>query len=129
MHKKTLDFIYAVVVLAALLGGFGLWLHVSNAELQQLNESRKNIFSQVRPAFLQFREENGRFPKTLEELVPKYLPSIHPELQLDGFPSIKSGHIIYEGDNENAVFSFRYVHGPDGNAKYDVVKNKYWYEQ
>ena len=129
MKKIILNLLLSVLVLAAILGGLVFWLAASNSELTQLNKSRKAVFSQVRPAFLKFHTENGRFPQALNELVPTYLSSIPRELQADGFPDIKSGRINYKGDKDKAVFSFRSIHGPDGNATYDLVKDEYWYEQ
>lgn len=129
MKKIIRNLLVSVLVLAAVLGGLVFWLEAANSELVQLNKSRKAVFSQVRPAFLKFHTESGRFPQALDELVPKYLSSIPRELQTDGFPDVKSGRIDYRGDKDTAGFFFRSIHGPDSKASYDLVKDEYWYEQ
>ena len=45
-------------------------------EVRRDDEGLKRTLATIRAALESFRKDNGRYPHTLDELVPQYLPSI-----------------------------------------------------
>jgi hypothetical protein len=45
-------------------------------EVKRHDAALKQTLATMRAAILAFRKDNGRYPRTLDELVPKYLPRI-----------------------------------------------------
>lgn len=85
----------------------------------QLKRAEENA-QQVVAACEQFDADHGRFPKSLDELVPEYMPSV---------PTVKyaSGHwgrFIYISGPENALLGW-YVVPPYLRKTYDF-ENRQW---
>ena len=75
-----------------------------------------------------YRQENGTFPVALEDLVPEYIQEIPAELVNDGRddPYRKISYELH-GEDE-AVFVFHTIRGPDSAAAYYIHNNSFWYE-
>ena len=113
------------VLLAVSLGGPA---GVSNQGLSSLTAKRKVIMQELRPVFIQYRQDNGTYPSALEDLVPGYIPEIPAELVNDGRDDPYK-KISYElQGEEEALFIFRTIRGPDSAATYDIHNDSFWYE-
>lgn len=101
----------------------------ANHGLNELTAKRKVILQELRPAFIQYRQDNGTYPSALEDLAPKYIPEIPPELVNDGHDDpYKKIFYALQGEEE-ALFIFHTVRGPDSAAIYNVHKNSFWYDR
>ena len=69
---------FGIVVVLALLAGLGVQRY-QRMQRQQHEEdvaALRSMLAEMRGAIAKYREDNGRHPRSLEELVPKYLRSI-----------------------------------------------------
>jgi hypothetical protein len=106
----------------------GIPAKVSNRGLYELTAKRKVIMQELRPVFVQYRQDNGTYPSALEDLVPKYIQEIPAELVNDGRDDSYE-KIFYELEGEEkAVFIFRTIRGPDSAAIYNIHEDSFWYE-
>ena len=62
----------------------GIPAKVSNRGLHKLTVIRKATMQELRPVFIQYRQNNGSYPVTLEDLVPGYISEIPAERVNDG---------------------------------------------
>ena len=84
----------------------GIPAKMANRGLYKLTAMRKATMQELRPVFIQYRQDNGTFPTALEDLVPGYIQEIPAELVNDGRDD-PYREISYElhGEDE-AVFVF-----------------------
>jgi hypothetical protein len=120
-----------VIGLGSILG-FLLMTHacgvVSFHGIRELTEQRKQTLNELRPILMKYKEENGCYPNKLQDLTPKYLHAIPPELVNDGKDDYYK-KITYEVINCEAQFIFYQMRGPDSRVTYHISKNTYEYEQ
>ena len=105
----------------------GIPAKVSNRGLYELTAKRKATMQELRPVFIQYRQDKGTYPPTLADLVPEYISEIPSELVNDGSDD-PYRKISYEVQGEEAVFSFRTVRGPDSWAVYNIHKDSFWHD-
>jgi hypothetical protein len=119
--KKT---IWIVSAIALIVFGAGQYVGWSNADLADLTKLRRSTLAELRPVLLRYQAETGSFPRTLELLVPNYLPRIPPELQnrADVEPAKR---IQYESVGDMARFTYHVIRGPDSTEAFDVASNKF----
>jgi ABC-type glycerol-3-phosphate transport system permease component len=130
--QKILYIFLAAVILIPII-----WMSVSIvqtrdlilADLQELNKSRENAFSEIRQILMRYRDEQGEFPETLDQLVPEYTPSISEVLlkkqgEKTSYNSMDIS-VKYVSTGSTATFSFQrgYDHTPV--IKYDVLTATY----
>lgn len=101
---------------------------ISDHGLRNLTKQRMQTLNQLRPTLLKYKEENGFYPHKLQDLIPKYVQLIPPELVNDGKDDGYK-HIDYEVINSEALFRFHQMRGPDSGVTYHVRENRYEYEQ
>ena len=71
--------VIGVVVVLVLGGAFAAWQikqGIERANLQANEDALRHSLSEMRAAIRNFHSEKGRYPHSLEELVPKYLHRI-----------------------------------------------------
>ena len=100
----------------------------ANRGMNQLTLKRKEIMQSLRPVFVQYKQNHGTYPSALEDLVPEYIPEIPPELVNDGREDPYK-KIYYELQGEDqALFHFRTIRGPDSAAAYNIHEDTFWYD-
>jgi hypothetical protein len=110
--------------IALILFGSGLYVQWSNKDLTELSKARRAALTELRPIILRYRADTGSFPKTLEALVPQYVPQI-PAVLLN-VPDVEPAkRIRYEPTDDNVRFSYHVIRGPDSTEVFDVVKNSF----
>jgi hypothetical protein len=83
---------------------------------------------ELRPVFIQYRQDNGTYPSALDDLVPGYIQEIPAELINDGREDPYK-KIYYELQGEDqALFYFRTIRGPDSAAVYNINEDTFWYD-
>ena len=119
--KKTL---WTIVISVLLVSGFGLYVKWSNRDLAELTTARRAALSELRPVLLRYKADTGNFPRTLEMLVPDYVPQISTVLHnaADVEPVKR---IRYEVRDDTAKISYHVIRGPDSTEVFDVVKNSF----
>jgi hypothetical protein len=126
--KKGVKHNLIVMGLCALLTfSLGLPTKVANRGLYELTAKRKATMLELRPVFIQYRQDKGTYPTALADLIPEYISEIPSELVNDGRDD-PYARIIYELQGEEAVFSFRTIRGPDSWATYNIHKDSFWHE-
>lgn len=106
----------------------GLPAKFSNRGLYELTAKRKATMQELRPVFVQYRQDKGTYPPALADLVPEYISVIPSELVNDGRDDPYT-RITYELQGEEALFTFRTIRGPDSWATYNIHKDTFWYDQ
>jgi hypothetical protein len=115
-------------VSALLIFSLAIPANVANRGLYELTAKRKVIMQTLRPVFIQYRQDNGTFPTALEDLVPGYIQEIPEELMNDGREDPYK-KIYYELQGEDqALFYFRTIRGPDSAAVYNINEDTFWYD-
>lgn len=124
-HMRGIGFFGALALLAILLvlGNFVYILVVEDQEIKAVNAERARVFEPVRLALLAYRKEQQRFPDSLDELVPRYLPEIPPVLAIRNHVDPVM-NISYRRDGDGASFFYRTTHGPDSRAVFDVLSGR-----
>lgn len=102
-------------------------LNLSDHGLRELTRKRMAIIKELRPVFIQYCSDNGHYPRSLDELVPVYIPAIPDELVNDG-ESDGYKKITYD-PTHGPIFYFRTMRGPDSAASLDVVDGTYWHDR
>ena len=126
--KKGIKHNLIIMGLCVLLTfSLGLPARVSNRGLHELTAKRKATMQELRPVFIQYRQDNGTYPTALADLVPEYISEIPVELINDGSDD-PYRKIFYEVQGEEAVFSFRTIRGPDSRATYNIHKDSFWHD-
>ena len=119
-----------VIMGASVLLGFSLIVPTkfANRGLYELTAKRKLTMQELRPVFIQYRQDHGTFPPALENLVPDYITEIPAELISDGSedPYRRIDYTLQE--EEKAIFVFHTIRGPDSAAVYHIKENRFWYE-
>lgn len=103
-------------------------LTLSDRGLSELTKKRTQIIKGLKPVFVEYLDENGHYPNTLQDLIPDYIQAIPNELINDGIedPYKKISYTLEKGQ---PVFYFRTNRGPDSAARLNVVSGKYWHDQ
>ncbi len=111
-----------------LIFSLGIPIKISNRGLHELTQKRMQILKELRPVFLKYKTENGAYPVSLDDLVPKYIQEMPRELINNGKddPYKKISYTLTEG---GPVFAFRTIRGPDSAAVYNVDKDTLWHDQ
>jgi hypothetical protein len=119
--KKFLKF---TALAMALLLAFSFCTRWRNADLTALTEARRKALNDVRPALMQYRQDTGKFPLRLEQLVPRYLREIPVALQTreSDEPALR---IRYDANGESARFIYHVIRGPDSTETFDVGSNRF----
>jgi len=104
----------------AFVGGLFLVVLMSDQGLNALTRQREQALREIRPILLKYKDDHGSFPKTLDGLVPEYLPRI-PDILVNAGQHDPYKRITYYLVDGKPVFLYRYVRGPDSRASYDVV--------
>ena len=126
--KKGIKHNLIIMGLCVLLAfSLGIPAKMSNRGLHELTAKRKAIMRELRPVFIQYRQDNGTYPSALADLVPEYISEIPSELVNDGRDD-PYRKIFYEVQGEDAVFSFRTIRGPDSAATYNIHKDSFWHD-
>ena len=103
---------------------------LADHDIRALTKERRQLFHDLRPIFLKYKQENHTFPIKLDDLVPKYILEIPPALICDievSEPSIKT--IMYFGDEKDAVFSYDTLRAPDSSEWYSIAENRYGHDE
>ena len=128
---KRKEIRYNLIIMGAsvlLAFSLGAPAGVSNQDLSALTAKRKVIMQELRPVFIQYRQDNGTYPTALEDLVPEYIAEIPAELVNDGRDDPYK-KISYEMQGEEEpMFFFHTIRGPDSAATYDIHNDSFWYE-
>jgi hypothetical protein len=93
-----------------------------------LTKRRTQTIKGLKPVLVEYLDEKGHYPITLEDLIPDYMQATPNELINDGIedPYKKISYTLEEGQ---PVFYFRTNRGPDSVARLNVVSGKYWHDQ
>ena len=117
---------HLAVIGAGLVGIFatlGLMRHVDQ-DLRELNQERRQVFKELRPVFLAFKAENGIYPATLDDLVPRYVERI-PAVLLNDKGAVPGTRITYRGNVQDAVFQYHTTRGPDASEFYSMAHDRF----
>ena len=101
---------------------------VADHDIKALNKERRQLFRDLRPIFLKYKQENNTFPIKLDDLVPKYIMEIPPALIYDEEVSAPL-KIRYSGDEKDAVFWYHTHRGPDSSEWYSIAGNQYEHQE
>lgn len=95
-----------------------------NEDLKELTIQRKLAFTQIRPAFMDYKKEHGAFPDSLQQLIPDYITSIPGVLQSseDENPIMT---IKYKSEGSSASFHYQTSFGQAVTVNYNVENNTY----
>ena len=129
--KMVLHIIIAIIIIAPIVGITSYIFYAKdlvNEELKELTSQRKVAFVKIRPAFMQYKDEHGAFPDSLQQLVPDYVPLIPQVLQSpeDEYPIIA---IRYESEGANAFFYYHMGYGEVTTVFYDIGNNVFSYDK
>jgi type II secretory pathway pseudopilin PulG len=75
-HRQRAAAIVAVAMIAAQLAFSGCAQKEAKVDPAAQEAALRQELASIRDAIRRFRADSGRYPHTLEELVPKYLPAI-----------------------------------------------------
>ena len=126
--KKGVKHNLIVMGLCVLLTfSLGIPAKMANRGLHKLTAIRKTTMRELRPVFIQYRQDKGTYPPALADLVPEYISEIPSELVNDGSDDFYS-RIVYEIQGEEAVFIFRTIRGPDSWVIYNIHKDSFWHD-
>ena len=95
-----------------------------NEDLKELTIQRKLAFTQIRPAFMDYKKEHGAFPDSLQQLIPDYITSIPGVLQSpeDENPIMT---IKYKSDGSSASFHYQTSFGQAFTVNYNIENNTF----
>jgi hypothetical protein len=127
--RKEIKHNLIIMALSVLLiFSLGIPAKVSSRGLYELTAKRKVVMQELRPVFIQYRQDNGTYPSALEDLVPEYIPQIPAELVNDDrYDSYEKIFYELQGE-EKAVFIFHTIRGPASAAIYNIHEDTFWYE-
>ena len=144
MAMKTPSFIFAIARMIArkeirynviimgccvlLTFSLGIPARKANRGLYKLTAKRIEIMKELRPVFVQYRQDNGTYPGALEDLAPKYLPEIPTELMHDGRDDPYK-RISYTLEGGQPFFYFSTIRGPDSVAIYNMDEDTLWHDR
>jgi hypothetical protein len=111
-----------------LIFSVGIPLNIASRDLYELTAKRKTTMQELRPVFIQYRQDNGAYPLALEDLVPGYISTIPAALVNDDRddPYGKIRYVLQA--EEEPIFIFHTIRGPDSAAVYNIHKDSFWYE-
>ncbi|MCI5119031.1 MAG: hypothetical protein D3913_14035, partial [Candidatus Electrothrix sp. LOE1_4_5] len=103
-------------------------LLLSNRGMRELTAQRTQVLRKLRPVFLEYAEDNKRFPENLDQMVPNYLKEI-PAVLLNDNRKDSYKRIAYSGEKETGTFSYHSMRGPDSSISYDIAKDEFTRDQ
>ena len=103
-------------------------LLLSNRGMRELTAQRTQVLRELRPVFLEYAEDNKRFPENLDQMVPNYLKEI-PAVLVNDKRKDSYKRIAYSGEKETGLFSYHSIRGPDSGVVYDIAKDKFIHDQ
>lgn len=123
-----------VMLTGCVVGFFAVFLilMISTREISKLTQQRKAILQEIRPVFMKYKQDYGSFPKTLNSLVPDYIPEIPPVLiynDKDRYYYRIQYNTWSEKGHEHAGFHFHGMTGPDSGVGYDIEEDKFEYHK
>ena len=126
MQKIFYAFI-AILIIAPIAGITSYIFYAKdlvNEDLKELTIQRKLAFTQIRPAFMDYKKEHGAFPDSLQQLIPDYITSIPGVLQSpeDENPIMT---IKYKSDGSSASFHYQTSFGQAVTVNYNIEDNAY----
>jgi hypothetical protein len=83
---------------------------------------------ELRPIFIQYRKDHGTYPAALEDLVPGYISEIPAELVNTGRNDSYSKIFYALQSEEEALFLFHTIRGPDSSVIYKIHNDSFWYD-
>jgi len=108
-----------MVVAAALVFGFAAWRHLDRDGVERRAYTKAYAgLEQVGFALEEFRLREGRYPATLQELVPEDLRQV----PVDPFARGRKG-LLYSGSGRNKERRVLYSVGPDGEDQGGLVRD------
>jgi len=129
IKRKEIRYNLIIMGLSVLLiFSLGIPAKFANRGLYELTAKRKVIMQELRPVFIQYRQDHGTYPYALEDLVPGYIQEIPAELVNDGSEDpYKKIYYEFQGEDQ-ALFYFRTIRGPDSAAVYNINEDTFWYD-
>ncbi len=123
-----------VMLTVCVVGFFAVFLisMISVSEISKLTQQRKAILREIRPVFMKYKKDYGSFPKTLNSLVPDYIPEIPLVLTYndkDRYYYRIQYNTWSENGHEHAGFRFHGMTGPDSGVGYDIEEDKFEYQK
>ena len=103
-------------------------LTLSDRGLSGLTKRRIQMIKGLKPVFVEYLDEKGHYPRTLQGLIPDYIQAIPNELINDGMDDPYK-KISYRLEKGQPVFYFRTSRGPDSAARLNVVSGEYWHDE
>lgn len=117
--------VHPVKVLSLLAYGIVPLLYLYYAgEMRDLHAQRGVVFAAIRPAFMEYVARNGRVPRTLDLLVPDYLPAI-PEILRPREPADSVKGVRYVAAQMTARFYYKTAVLPPAEGFYDILDDRY----
>lgn len=103
------------------------YIYIST-DMRQLNNRRESAFHDLRPAFLKYVEDHGHNPRSLDLLVPDYLPEIPNVLKPEdeGDPDKR---VQYRTSKTTARFYYKTGGKPNSDTYYDILKNSFRHKE
>ena len=125
--KTLFHILLAIIIIAPIVGITSYIFYAKdlvNEELKELTSQRKVAFSQIRPAFMKYKNEHGVFPDALQQLVPEYVSSIPDVLQSpeDEYPIVAIKYIV---EGSSAFFHYHTGYGEVTTMSYDIGSNAF----
>ena len=114
----------SLILIAALI----IPVRLSDHGLKQLTQKRIQTIRELKPVFVKYYIEEGRYPKTLKDLTPAYIQVIPGELIDDGATD-PYRKIWYKLEKDQPVFHFRTHRGPDSAASLNPVDGTFWHDK
>ena len=117
--KRILKILKVLIVLLFVLGGaFFLFVNLVNlpskGRIDQANQAKCET---IIKALASYRQDTGRYPESLERLIPKYLSTIPLEVMYDGDTGRPFDYAI---EDDGDVFSLKYTEAPIGSLPSDA---------
>jgi hypothetical protein len=121
---------HAVITVSSLILIISLSIPVqlSDHGLKQLTQKRIQTIKELKPVFVKYYTEEGRYPKTLKDLVPAYIQVIPGELMDDGATD-PYRKISYKLEKDQPIFHFRTHRGPDSAASLNPVDGTFRHDK
>lgn len=94
-------------------------------QLVEFNKKRETAFAEIRPALLNYKEQHGTFPESLDKLIPDYIAEVPKILLLEKAPNQEYDtldlSVQYLTDGKEALFRYRrgLIHTPV--ISYDIA--------
>ena len=125
---QKIFYVFIAIIIIAPVAGLTSYIFQAkdlvNEDLKELTIQRKLAFSQIRPAFMDYKKEHGAFPDSLQQLIPDYITSIPGALQSpeDENPIMT---IKYKSDESSASFHYQTSFGQAFTVNYNIGDNAF----